>query len=143
MPARLLGTPLVDEVEFLTARARALGSARTNARLKPLGLRVRSYAVHSMACSGVQPSQRELADFLLLDPSQIVALLDGLERQGLVERTTDPADRRSKVIVGTERGQELLAEAARAAQEAEDEALANLDIAERRHLRELLRRAAF
>ena len=140
---RLLDTPLVAEIEFLTARARALGSAKANALLEPLGLRIRSYAVLSLACSGAAPSQRELAEFLLLDPSQIVALLDGLEQRGLVKRETDPRDRRSKVIKGTAAGSRLLAKAAGATRQAEEQAMGNLSSAERDQLRELLRRVAF
>jgi DNA-binding MarR family transcriptional regulator len=140
---RLLDCPLVTEIEFLTARARALGSAKANALLAPLDLKIRSYAVLSLACSGAAPSQRELAEFLLLDPSQIVALVDGLEQRGLVQRETDPQDRRSKVIKGTEEGRQLLARAAVATQQAEDQAMSNLTASERGQLRELLRRIAF
>jgi DNA-binding MarR family transcriptional regulator len=140
---RLLDSPLVTEIEFLTARARALGSAKANALLAPLDLKIRSYAVLSLACSGAAPSQRELAEFLLLDPSQIVALVDGLEQRGLVKRETDPLDRRSKVIKGTVKGRRLLAQAAAATQEAEDQAIKNLTPAERAQLRDLLRRIAF
>lgn len=140
---RLLDCQLVTEIEFLTARARALGSAKANALLAPLDLKIRSYAVLSLACSGAAPSQRELAEFLLLDPSQIVALVDGLEQRGLVQRETDPQDRRSKVIKGTEEGRQLLARAAVATQQAEDQAMSNLTASERVQLRELLRRIAF
>ena len=140
---RLLDSPLVGEIEFLTARARALGSAKANALLAPLDLKIRSYAVLSLACSGAAPSQRELAEFLLLDPSQIVALVDGLEQRGLVKRETDPQDRRSKVIKGTAKGRRLLAQAAAATQQAEDQAMEVLTAGERAQLRELLRRVAF
>jgi DNA-binding MarR family transcriptional regulator len=140
---RLLDSPLVAEIEFLTARARAIGSAKANALLGPLDLKIRSYAVLSLACSGEAPSQRELAEFLLLDPSQIVALVDGLEQRGLVKRETDPQDRRSKVIKGTPKGLRMLAKAAEATQLAEDQAMANLTPAERSQFRDLLRRVAF
>ena len=140
---RLLDSPLVAEIEFLTARARAIGSAKANALLAPLDLKIRSYAVLSLACSGEAPSQRELAEFLLLDPSQIVALVDGLEQRELVKRETDPQDRRSKVIKGTPKGLKLLAKAAEATQQAEDQAMANLTPAERAQFRNLLRRVAF
>lgn len=140
---RLMDAPLVDEIEFLTARVRALGTARANAVLQPLDLRVRSYAVLSLACSGAAPTQRDLAEFLLLDPGQIVALLDGLEQRGLVKREADTQDRRSKVIRGTAKGRTLLAQAAAAVRQAEDESMGDLTAAERDRLRELLRRVAF
>ena len=92
---RLLDTVLGTNIEFLMARARSIGSENANRLLSQLGLRVRSYSVLSLACSPAQPSQRELADFLSLDPSQIVALVDELEKRGLVCRSTDKRDRRS------------------------------------------------
>ena len=101
---RLYTTDLASEIEFLTARARSLGSGRANNMLAELDLKVRSYSVLSLACSGQNPSQRELADFLSLDPSQIVALVDQLEKRGAVTREADPRDRRSKVIAPTPAG---------------------------------------
>ena len=53
--SRLLGTELAEEIEFLTARARSVGITRANASLAPLALKVRSYSVLSLACSGGPP----------------------------------------------------------------------------------------
>ena len=110
---RLFSTDLANEPEFLAARARSVGSAHANAALAPLDLKVRSYSVLSLAASGMQPSQRELAEFLALDPSQIVALVDQLESRGAVLRSADPRDRRSNIITATDSGQALYSEAAR------------------------------
>ncbi|KQV05127.1 MarR family winged helix-turn-helix transcriptional regulator [Leifsonia sp. Root112D2] len=141
--SRLLAAELTTEIEFLTARARAIGSSRANTLLAPLGLKVRSYAVLSLACSGLNPSQRELADFLSLDPSQIVALVDQLEQRRAVTREQDPRDRRSKGITATDEGVRLHDEARNAIRRAEAESLAPLDTGEREQLRALLRRIAF
>lgn len=143
VPDRFLASDLVDEIEFLAARARALGSAHANAMLASLDLKVRSYSVLAMACSDTEPSQRELADFLRLDPSQIVSLVDALEQRGLVFRAPDPRDRRSKVIRATAAGAELHQRAAAAVRVAEDASLASLDGPERDQLRVLLRKIAF
>ncbi|MDD0859462.1 MarR family winged helix-turn-helix transcriptional regulator [Arthrobacter alpinus] len=140
---RFLGSELAGDIEFLTARTRALGSARANKLLEPLGLKVRSYSVLSMACSGFAPTQRELAEFLSLDPSQIVPLVDGLEVRGLVERRTDPRDRRSKVVTGTAAGQQLYAKARVATAQGESMTMAKLNKAEQETLRDLLSRIAF
>lgn len=140
---RLMATDLARDVEFLNARTRVIGTVITNRHLGDHGLRVRSYSVLSLACSGLRPTQRELAEFLRLDPSQIVSIVDDLESSGLVVRETDSTDRRSKVIVGTSHGARLHREASRAAARAEDEALAGLTTDERDTLRELLHRAAF
>ncbi len=142
-PDRLLASDLANEIEFLAARARALGSGHANAMLAPLDLKVRSYSVLAMACSGAEPSQRELADFLRLDPSQIVALVDALEQRGLLLRAPDPRDRRSKVIRPTAAGRALHQRAAAAVRTAEETSLAPLDGLERDQLRLLLRKIAF
>lgn len=142
-PERLRDTDLANEIEFMTARARSLGSGLANIMLAEVDLRVRSYSVLSLACSGENPSQRELAGFLSLDPSQIVALVDHLEHRGAVTREQDPRDRRSKVIVATAAGWELYRRAAAIIQEAEDRSLQSLCPAEREQLRSLLRRIAY
>lgn len=143
VPDRLLASELVNEIEFLAARARSVGISHANAVLAPLELKVRSYSVLAMACSGTDPSQRELSEFLRLDPSQIVSLVDALEERGLVERAADPRDRRSKVIRPTPAGRKLYGRAAAAVREAEETSLAALDGAERDQLRILLRKIAF
>lgn len=142
-PDALATTELAFEIEFLTARARSIGIARANAALLPLALKVRSYSVLALACTEQSPSQRELAEFLVLDPSQIVALVDELERRGLVSRETNPRDRRAKGICATDAGRDLYARARAIVQQAETESLTGLDDTERLQLRALLRRIAF
>jgi len=140
---RLFTTPLGQDLEFLTARARALGNAEANAQLAPLGLKARSFAVLALACSGENPSQRELAEFLSLDASQIVALVDELEKRGLVAREQDPRDRRSNVITATAAGESLHEKALTAIALAESRSLSALNEAEREELRRLLTLIAF
>ena len=143
MADRLSETGLTNEIEFLMARARAAGTISANARLQPLGLKVRSFSVLSLACSDVNPSQRELASFLSLDASQIVALVDDLEERGLVVREADPRDRRSNVIKATDAGRALHAKAQVQANLAQDESLSALTAEETEQLRKLLYRVAF
>jgi DNA-binding MarR family transcriptional regulator len=140
---RLEVAALSDDVEFLAARMRAVGTSIANLKLAPLNLRVRSYSVLALASVDLAPTQRELAEFLRLDPSQIVAIVDELETAGLVKREPDPTDRRSKTIVATQRGSEVYARAAAAARESEREALAALSDDETDQLRTLLRKVAF
>ena len=81
--------------------------------------------------------------FLFLDPSQIVALVDQLEKRGAVKRKADPRDRRSNIITPTAAGKRLYAQAAAVVQTAGEAALSALSPAERNQLRDLLRRVAF
>jgi DNA-binding MarR family transcriptional regulator len=136
--ARFATSELAQETEFLLARARAAGTGLANSRLLGLGLKARSYAVLSLAASGLEPTQRELAEFLSLDASQIVALVDHLEKDNLVERRPAPADRRTNVIVATTSGKQMYARARDVAQETEAESLAALSAEEREDLRRLL-----
>ena len=50
---------------------------------------------------------RDLAEQLGCDRSNVTGLADRLEQAGLVERRTDPADRRQKTLVVTGRGREV------------------------------------
>lgn len=134
---------MTHDTAFLLARANANSLAVTHAALADLGLRVRSYSVLALAAAEERHSQRDIAEVLRLDPSQVVALVDDLQRRGLVAREPDPSDRRAKVVVATEEGRRVHAAAADAAREAELELLAPLDNAERQQLGDLLQRLAF
>ena len=136
--SRFGSSELAQETEFLLARARATGTGHANSRLLTLGLKARSYAVLSLAASGLEPTQRELAEFLSLDASQIVALVDQLEKAELVERQPAPTDRRTNVIVATAAGQKLYERARAVAHETEAESLSALSADEREDLRRLL-----
>jgi DNA-binding MarR family transcriptional regulator len=50
---------------------------------------------------------RDLAELLACDRSNITALVDRLERAGLVRRRVDPADRRIKTLVVTDAGRRV------------------------------------
>ncbi|MDQ4068614.1 MAG: MarR family winged helix-turn-helix transcriptional regulator, partial [Actinomycetota bacterium] len=86
-------------------------------------------------------SQREISDHLGLDASDVVGVLDILERASMVERRRDPNDRRRHAVVLTERGQAAARRFAELRHQAVDRALAGLDEGERRQLVELLNRA--
>jgi len=140
---RLRASSLGDDVSFLLARANALSIAAANAALAEFGLKARSYSVLSLAVAGTRPSQRELSEFLRLDPSQVVALVDELERRALVAREPDPCDRRAKVIVATPEGRETFARAQLATGAAERALHADLSEDEREQLADMLRRIAY
>jgi DNA-binding MarR family transcriptional regulator len=114
-----------------------------NAALVSFGLRLRSYSVLALAAGGERPSQRELATFLSLDPSQVVALVDDLEKRELVERVADPRDRRANVVRATPEGSALAAEVASALTAVDAELFEGISDAEREMLTAMLSRIAF
>lgn len=131
---------LLSDVGFLLARSSGEAIRRTNAHLKPTGLRARQYSVLSVAIDTHGISQRELSDLLGLDPSLIVTLVDDLQSQGLVERRLDDRDRRNRLVAPTRRGRSLYKRARARVATAREEFLSHLDEGERTLLLTLLRR---
>lgn len=56
------------------------------------------------------PNQQALGVHLAIDRTVLTYLLDALVEAGVVERIPDPADRRARKIVTTERGRQILAD---------------------------------
>jgi DNA-binding MarR family transcriptional regulator len=139
----LRASALSEDLSFLLARSNAISLAAGNAALAEHGLRARSYSVLLLTTDDARPSQRELAEFLRLDPSQVVSLVDDLQSRGLVVRRPDPADRRANVVVATEAGRQLAAAAGESARRAEEQVHRQLSHEERLTLTALLRVLAF
>lgn len=140
---RLARSPLSEEVTFLIARVSSVSNGKANAALRDLDLKVRSYSVLNLAASDLKPTQRELAQMISLDPSQIVSLVDELESRGLIVREQDPRDRRQKVITATPEGTKLLDKARERTQAAQAASLAPLSAKEQEVFREMMARLAF
>ncbi|MFC7407006.1 MarR family winged helix-turn-helix transcriptional regulator [Georgenia alba] len=129
-----------DNIGLLLSLASAQGVAAANAALRPMDLSTRSYTLLELIIRAGGASQRELADTLRLDPSQIVALVDGLEQRGFAQRRPNAADRRQKSVVATNRGRQAYRRARDRVEASLDEVLGELDEAERETLRALLTR---
>jgi DNA-binding MarR family transcriptional regulator len=67
---------------------------------------------YQVLAAAAQPAgnQGNLAQQLGIDRTVLTYLVDDLEQAGLVERHTNPADRRSKLVVATEHGRSVLSE---------------------------------
>ena len=87
-------------------------------------------------------SQQALAELLGTPATRLVALVDGLEQRGLVERRRNPADRRLHAVHLTDAGTTLMRDIGRVAREHDDAVLAALDPDERTRLHDLLTRLA-
>jgi DNA-binding MarR family transcriptional regulator len=132
---------LTDDVGFLLSRASGAIVRATNAALAVHGLRVRSYSALLLACDSADGiSQRDLAEVLGLDPSQVVLLVDELTDAGLVERRPSAHDRRTKLVRATGAGRAARRQAHRAVTAAHEVQLEPLSAADREHLRALLGR---
>ena len=139
---RLWATIVGQDLTFVLARANARAIATVNTVLSEYDLKVRSYSVLSLAADDARPSQRELSEFLRLDPSQIVSLVDDLESRGLARREPDPTDRRANVVVVTDEGRVLHGRARRAVERTEAANFSGFSADDLERLAELLRRLA-
>jgi DNA-binding MarR family transcriptional regulator len=80
---------------------------RVEHALATLGIRGRHLMVLTMLQASDDLSQQQMATYMSLDPTLMVALIDELERQGLCERTRDPGDRRRYLVRITAAGRRL------------------------------------
>jgi DNA-binding MarR family transcriptional regulator len=87
-------------------------------------------------------SQQAVADELGMPASRLVALVDGLQSRGLVERRRNPDDRRHHALYLTDAGEEAMALLAQIAAEHESAITAALSAAERNELNALLAKLA-
>ena len=130
---------LREDIGFLLTRASGLVVRATNAALGDLGLRVRQYSVLVLADDAAEGiSQRDLAEVLGLDPSQVVALVDELAAAQLVERRPSPTDRRQRLVAATAQGVRLRRRADTAAAAGVQRQLGDLTAEEQQTLRGLL-----
>ena len=83
---------------------------------------------------GTEPvrTQSALAAAIGADKTRIISVLDELERQGLIARRFDPADRRVNLLSITPDGRRVRAEVQAAIQRKEEVLLAQLSAADRR-----------
>jgi DNA-binding MarR family transcriptional regulator len=86
-------------------------------------------------------SQQEIADALAIDRSEVVRLVDGLEREGLVVRKRDTTDRRKHCLSVTDAGRAARRRVDTQIEAAHEKLLARLDPEERVVLHRLSLRA--
>jgi len=124
---------------LLIARLARTVKARLECGLAPLGLRVRHLVALSYLRDHGPTPQGALGDGLRIDPSNLVGLLNDLDRQDLVVRRRDPADRRRHIVELSPRGEKLLDEdVQRTLQAVDDDVLGSLAPDDRAHLHRIL-----
>lgn len=119
----------------------ARGFARlSESRLKPLGFGVGQLPVLVALQNGNASTQRDLARFARVEQPPMAQMLARMERDGLIQRTRDPADGRSSRIVLTKAAQERMPEATTTLFQGNREALIGFTEAEAVQLVDLLTR---
>ncbi|UUT35489.1 MarR family winged helix-turn-helix transcriptional regulator [Microbacterium elymi] len=120
-------TPLDERLGYLLKTAYARLALRVDAALATLALTARQLALLSVIASDEALSQIEVSARLGVDRTSIVAMLDELERIGLVERRRDERDRRRNTLALTASGRVRVTAAEKARADVEADFLARLD----------------
>lgn len=132
-PRRLTTLP-----SWLAGQAAQRSSLLVNAALGEEGFRRHHFAVMTALAEDGAASQAELGRRVWLDRSDLHAVLNELERDGLVARKQDAQDRRRNVVELTPAGVKTLKRLDARVDAAQEEFLAPLTAAERRELMRLL-----
>ncbi|MFI9380012.1 MarR family winged helix-turn-helix transcriptional regulator [Kutzneria sp. NPDC052558] len=133
------GPGVTRRLGYLLKHAQLRMAELSERALSPLGVNGRELAVLNVLMGREPGSQHEAAQRLGIDRTTMVALLDTLERKGLVSRHPHVEDRRRNVVELTRVGHETVIKANAAAEAAEAELMEPLSRADRQQLREWLR----
>jgi DNA-binding MarR family transcriptional regulator len=114
---------------------------RGESTLAEFGLRPRHLVALTMLRDQAGSTQQALATTLEVDRTNLVGLLNELERDGLIERRRSTEDRRRHIVELTAKGAELLARIEFALEAVEDDVLGGLDAEQRETLYSLLLQA--
>src|SRR2546421_5018351 len=98
---------------YLLKHANLRYAELTGAALAPLGIDTREWVTLMYLDSQPQLSQAEAAKRLGIDRTTMVAVIDQLERKGLVARRPHPDDRRKNAVELTAAGHDVCRRAAR------------------------------
>jgi DNA-binding MarR family transcriptional regulator len=111
------------------------------AELASSGLRARHLIALTLLRDHGEQNQSDLATTLGLDPTNVVALLNELEADDLIERRRSPADRRRHTVTLTAAGQRRLTDAEHLLAGVERRVLSSLTSDEQATFYKLLARA--
>jgi DNA-binding MarR family transcriptional regulator len=125
-------------VVLLTRLARAVYRRSTE---EVLGMRLKPYVLLDYLRDQGPVTQQALGEAMMLDPNNLVLLLNDIEAAGFARRERDPGDRRRHIVELTAEGKRALERAEAGMESVEGEVLGPLSASERAKLHELLSRA--
>ena len=137
-PVNMGSATIPGSMVLLTRLARAV-YRRTNEDV--LGMRLKAYVALCYLSDRPSATQQELGEKMMVDPNNLVLMLNELEDAGYLLRRRDPDDRRRHIVELTDAGREAIKGAEEGMESVEEEILAALSPKERAALRELLNKA--
>jgi DNA-binding MarR family transcriptional regulator len=142
MPDGQAAAPEPDTVQLME-QFRAIAHAshnRTNARMSAAGLSLARFRVLQALASGGRLRMNELSATLGVVPRTVTTIIDALEKDRMVARLPDPADRRATLLEITQDGLSQLRRLRALHDSAAAELFEVLTPAEQQQLASLLRR---
>ena len=136
------GGPPAGPAAFLLTQIGTLAATRFAERIAELELTPPQVGLLRAVAGRAGQSQQALARHLGTPPSRLVALVDGLDQRGLLERRRNPDDRRLHALHLTDAGQAVLRRVAEVGRRHNAELCAALDPDEQAVLTALLGRVA-
>src|SRR3954465_10629272 len=94
-----------------TQRAARALARRFDQALRPVGLTNGQFSLLMSLNRPEPPQMAPVASLLAMDRTTLTAALKPLDRRGLVKIANDPNDRRSRILILTDKGRALLARA--------------------------------
>jgi DNA-binding MarR family transcriptional regulator len=141
-PVQQVAKELVASSGFLLARLGLAFKGKAIERIEREGFEGHHYSVLAILGEGSRETQGTIAEALDVDPSRLVAVLDGLEERELIVRQRDPHDRRRHVVSITPAGRRQLQRLRAIAKELEEEFFGTLSSEERATFHALLGKLA-
>lgn len=121
-------------VGYNLKRAYNAVQADVSRTLVAFDLRIGTFSVLSVISDTPGLRQSDVAAILSVERSNLVLIVDELERRKLIARQQDPADRRAYVLSATDSGQELYRRAWAAVRRQDQNTMAAIAPAERANL---------
>ncbi len=140
MAIRLSPGPLGDTIGYRLRVAQIALYRRFEAKLGQYGAAPRYLGLLAIIATQPGQPQSRLAEAVSLKRSSLVAIIDRLAEEGLVERRRSPADRRVNSVWLTEQGERIQRELVAYAEQEEAKLAAGLSPDERAELIRLLGR---
>lgn len=136
--SRIAGDKAPSSLAFLLSQVGIYASRRFAEKMEAIDLQPPLFRILNLIDAAEGRSQQAIGAGIEVPPSRMVALVDELERRGLVERRPDPKDRRVRALFLTAKGKKTLARGREIATAHERELTKDMPAADRKRLIELL-----
>lgn len=137
---RINGDRAPSTLAFLLSQVGIHASRQFAERIAAAGLNPPLFRVLNLVDAAEGRSQQAIGQAIEVPAPRMVALVDELEREGLVERRPDPEDRRVRALYLTAKGRKALTRGREIARRHEEELTRGLKAADRKRLLDLLQK---